>query len=138
MSIEYYFIFFLAAILYSSCGHGGASAYLAIFALIGIVDFEIIPFVLLLNILVASISWFNYFRSGFFKWKILFPFVIASIPAAFLGGSLIVPKNIFYFVLSLSLFFSAVKIFFDNRNFTMAQKTSLQNNLFFSFDVIFL
>ena len=102
--------FFLVAILYSSVGHGGASAYLGILALMGLGRPEIAPVVLALNILVATLGVFNYKRAGFFSFKLLLPFILTSIPAAYLGGSLEVSPQIFSVILGVTLFGAGVRL----------------------------
>lgn len=77
---------FLVAVLYSSVGHGGASGYLALFALFGIAVPAVAPVALALNIIVASTSFLRYNASGFFSAKKLLPFVGLSIPAALVGA----------------------------------------------------
>ena len=81
-------LIFAAALLYSSVGHGGASAYLAMMALAGIEPTVMRPAALALNILVAGIGTVRYARAGYFSWRTFAPFAITSIPFAFLGGTL--------------------------------------------------
>ena len=79
-------VFFAAALLYASVGHGGASAYLPILILAGFAREMVVPTVLILNILVSLWGSFHYHRAGHLDFRLLGPFVCASIPAAFLGG----------------------------------------------------
>ena len=79
-------LFFIVAVVYSSVGQGGATSYLALFALVGVGRSEIAPVALVLNILVASIGFINYYRAKHFSYQLLIPFLIGSVPAAFLGG----------------------------------------------------
>lgn len=90
---------FAAALLYSSVGHGGASAYLAIMTLAGYGREAIVPTVLVLNILVTLWGSLNYYRAGHLDFRLLRPFVIASIPAAFAGGMLSMSQAAFEAVL---------------------------------------
>lgn len=101
--------FFLVAILYSSVGHGGASAYLGILALMGLGRPEIAPVVLALNILVATLGFFNYKRAGHFSFKLLLPFILTSIPAAYLGGSLELSPEMFSMILGITLFMAGLR-----------------------------
>ncbi len=105
-------LFFLIAALYASVGHGGASGYLAIFALFGIASSSIAPLVLLLNIIAASISFWNYYRGGYFSFRLLKPFALASIPAAFLGGMITVSSTLFALMLGVALLLAAIRILF--------------------------
>jgi len=88
-------LIFLAALLYSSVGHGGASGYLAAMALMGISSATMRPTALTLNILVAVIATAKYYRAGAFSWHLFWPFALASIPFAYLGGALVLPAHIY-------------------------------------------
>jgi uncharacterized membrane protein YfcA len=101
--------FFLAAMLYASVGHGGASAYLAILVLAGFSHESIAPTVLALNILVTLLGTINYHRAGHLDLKLLFPFVLTSIPAAFLGGSIHISEEVFSAILGLTLLAAAFR-----------------------------
>jgi uncharacterized membrane protein YfcA len=81
-------LFFAAAVLYSSVGHAGASAYLAAMALFGLAPELMRPTAWTLNILVAVIASIRFYRAGAFSWTTLWPFLIGSIPAAFAGGAI--------------------------------------------------
>jgi len=85
----------VAALLYSSVGHGGVSGYLAAMAFVGIAPEVMRPTALTLNILVASIAALKYFRVGAFSWKLFWPFALASIPFAYIGGTLILPGHVY-------------------------------------------
>src|SRR6201998_2298093 len=78
----------IIAFLYSSVGHAGASGYIATMTLFGIAPAAVRPTALVLNILVASIGTFQFWRAGHFSWKLFWPFGLLSIPAAYLGGYL--------------------------------------------------
>ena len=97
-------LFFVTATLYSSVGFGGGSTYLALLLLWG-VPYHIFPAIALLcNIFVVSGNCYNYIRAGNLNLKLLTPYLIGSIPLAFIGGSLQIDKNLFeillFFVLS--------------------------------------
>ncbi len=85
----------LAAILYSSVGHAGASGYLAAMALVGMAPETMKPTALALNVLVAALGSVRYIRAGHFDWRTFYPFAILSVPCAFLGGMIPLPP-IFY------------------------------------------
>jgi uncharacterized membrane protein YfcA len=82
------FLIFVAALLYASVGHGGASGYLAMMALVGTVPDVMKPAALALNVIVATIGTRCYMRAGAFRWRALWPFLIGSIPLAYWGGGL--------------------------------------------------
>jgi uncharacterized membrane protein YfcA len=101
--------FFLAAMLYASVGHGGASAYLAILVLAGFTRNEIAPTVLVLNMLVTTLGTLNYYRAGHLDFRLLFPFILTSIPAAFWGGSVHISEKTFSVILGLTLLVAALR-----------------------------
>jgi uncharacterized membrane protein YfcA len=103
-------LFLIASFLYSSVGHGGASAYLAISALVGLSRDEIAPIALMLNIVVAGMGFWNYWRAGHFNGRLLLPFVITSAPAAFLGGSLTISPRVFAALLGVTLLLAAARL----------------------------
>ena len=105
------FLFFIVAFVYSSVGLGGASSYTALMAIFGISSLAIPMVSLSLNLLVTSVGSFNFIRNKHAKIKLILPFLISSIPMAYLGGSLQIPKEIFYWVLLISLIFVAARIY---------------------------
>jgi uncharacterized membrane protein YfcA len=88
-------LFFAAALLYSSVGHAGASAYLAAMALMSVPAATMRPTALVLNLFVASIVILRFARAGHLPWRSLVPLAIGSVPAAFLGGSIGLPDEIY-------------------------------------------
>lgn len=103
-------LIFLAALLYSSVGHGGASAYLAILALAGVSREISIPSALCLNILVSGVAFLSFRNSGHFRWRLTLPFLLASVPGAFIGGLLKVSSSTYSFLLGIALLFAALRI----------------------------
>ena len=96
-------LFFITAVVYSSVGFGGGSTYLAVLLIWGI-PYNIFPLVALsCNIIVVSGNCFNYIRAGNLNFKLLTPYLIGSIPLAFIGGSLSVDKKLFETILFLVL-----------------------------------
>ncbi|HZH29961.1 MAG TPA: sulfite exporter TauE/SafE family protein [Pyrinomonadaceae bacterium] len=109
-----------AAALYSSVGHAGASGYLAAMALFGLAPATMKPAALCLNVLVATIATFRFWRAGCFSWPLFWPFAVASIPLAFVGGALTLPNNVYKQIVGLTLLYAAVRLFL----FTRAQAAS--------------
>jgi len=103
-------LFFLVATLYSVVGHAGASGYLAALALVGAPPDVMRPTALALNILVAAIATVKFFRAGCFSWRLFWPFAVASVPLAVVGGSLTLPITIYERLVGLVLLFSAVRL----------------------------
>src|SRR5438067_4689211 len=100
------------AFLYSSVGHAGASGYIATMTLFSIVPAVIRPTALVLNILVASIGAFQFWRASHFSWKLFWPFALLSIPAAYLGGYLQPSASVLRILIGIVLLFSAARLIF--------------------------
>ena len=99
----------IVAFLYSSVGHAGASGYIAVMALFGLTTSVIKPTALVLNILVACLSTWQFWKAGHFSWKLFWPFAVSSVPLAFLGGYLNLPTQVFKIVIGIVLLYSAVR-----------------------------
>ena len=104
-------LFFVGAALYASVGHGGASSYLAVMGLFSLAPDVMKPTALALNILVAGVATFKFYRAGLFKWGLFWPFAIASIPAAFVGGAVMLPARWYKIVVGVVLLYAAVWMF---------------------------
>src|SRR5438067_1476530 len=102
----------LIAFLYSTVGHAGASGYIAVMTLWGIAPTTIRPTALVLNILVASIGAFQFWRAGHFTWKLFWPFALLSVPAAYFGGYLQPSASVLRILIGVVLLFSAVRLIF--------------------------
>lgn len=98
-----------AAALYSSVGHGGASAYIALMALAGLAPEEIRPAALVLNIVVAGLGAVRFVRAGRFDWQVFWPFAVTAIPAAFLAGRIDVPADVYRPLLAAALAAAALR-----------------------------
>ena len=108
-------LFFITAILYSSVGFGGGSTYLALL-LIWNIPFYIFPLLALIcNIIVVTGNCFNYIRAGNHNFKLLTPFLIGSVPLAFIGGTLEISKEIFEILLFLVLTIAGVLLLINNK-----------------------
>lgn len=103
---------FVVAALYSSAGFGGASGYLIVMNLFGVPANIMASTALLLNIIVSSISFINYYKAGHFRLGLLLPFLITSIPAAFLGGRIELSSETYSILLYGVLTFLAVRMVF--------------------------
>ena len=105
-------LFFVTAILYSSVGFGGGSTYLALLLLWGVPYFIFPVVALTCNIIVVSGNCFNYIRAGNLNLKLLIPYLIGSIPLAFIGGSLPIEKEFFEILLFVVLTIAGVLLLF--------------------------
>lgn len=117
-------LIFVAATLYSSVGHAGASGYLAAMALVGVAPGIMRPMALTLNILVAVIATIKFYRVGCFSWSLFWPFAIASVPFAFLGGLLSLPSAAYKPLVSLALLYSAYRLLWREKPTTTTAVTS--------------
>ncbi len=107
-------LIFIAAVLYSSVGHGGASGYLAAMALVGITPSVMKPTALVLNIVVAAITTVKFYRAGSFNQSLFWRFAIGSIPCAFLGGMISIPTQIYKPIMGTVLLYAAVRLGFSS------------------------
>jgi len=107
---------FVVAVLYSSVGHGGASGYLAVMAFVAVAPNITRPTALLLNVFVASIAFFQFYRARHFDWKVFLPFAATSIPFAFVGGMINLPTTVYKSILGAVLILAALRLAW---NFTL-------------------
>ena len=115
-------LFFVTAILYSSVGFGGGSTYLALLLIWGI-PYQIFPIIALsCNIIVVSGNSFNYIRAGNLNLKLLLPYLIGSIPLAFIGGSLPVEKKFFEILLLIVLSVAGLLLLFKFKSYDDEEK----------------
>ena len=115
-------LFFVTAILYSSVGFGGGSTYLALLLIWGI-PYQIFPIIALsCNIIVVSGNSFNYIRAGNLNLKLLLPYLIGSIPLAFIGGSLPVEKKFFEILLLIVLSVAGLLLLFKFKSYDDKEK----------------
>jgi len=117
MQLEIFFLLamFSIAFLYSTVGHGGASGYLALMAIFGVNVALMKPSALVLNLFVATIAFVSYYRAGYFRFRILLPFAVTSIPMAFLGASLEIAPELYKKMLGVCLFLAALRIVIQPR-----------------------
>ena len=103
-------LFFAAALLYSSVGHAGASAYLAAMALVGVAPATMRPTALVLNVFVATIVIVRFSRAGHLPWRNLVPLAIGSVPMAFLGGVIVLPGELYRPLVAIVLLAAAWRL----------------------------
>ena len=115
-------LFFVTAILYSSVGFGGGSTYLALLFIWGIPYFIFPLIALSCNIVVVSGNCFNYIRAGNLNLKLLIPYLIGSIPLAFIGGSLPIEKKIFEILLFVVLAIAGLLLLFNFKSYEDNEK----------------
>jgi uncharacterized membrane protein YfcA len=98
------------ALLYSSVGHGGATGYLTLLALVGVLPDPARTCALITNCFVAALAWFRFHQAGHFDRRLLLPLVVTSIPAAWLGSRLTVPLELYQLLLGSALLASALAL----------------------------
>lgn len=111
-------LMFLAALLYSSVGHAGASGYIAIMAMFGVAPAVMKPTALCLNILVAAFGTWRLWRAGLIAPRAVWPYLIGSVPMAFLGGAVQLPASHYKTVVGVVLLIAAARIFVTPRERT--------------------
>jgi Predicted permeases len=116
-------LFFVTAILYSSVGFGGGSTYLALLLLWGIPYFILPIIALCCNIIVVSGNCFNYIKAGNLNLKLLIPYLIGSVPLAFIGGSIPVEKRFFEILLFSVLTIAGILLLFKFKSYNEDEKS---------------
>ena len=128
-------LFFVTAIIYASVGFGGGSTYLALL-LFWDIPYYIFPIIALAcNIIVVSGNSFNYIRVGNLNIKLLLPYLLGSIPFAFIGGSIEIDKNIFEIILFIVLAVAGLLLLFNFRSYGNHSKIYKSLPLFFSIPI---
>ncbi|MEC7270315.1 MAG: sulfite exporter TauE/SafE family protein [Pseudomonadota bacterium] len=100
---------FFGAILYTSVGHAGASIYIAIMSIFGVPVTTIKPTALSLNIIVSSYTSYQFIRAKYYDIKLAIPLLIGAIPAAFIGGYINLPSDIYKPIVGVMLLYSAYR-----------------------------
>ena len=128
-------LFFVTAILYSSVGFGGGSTYLALL-LLWDMPYYILPVIALgCNVVVFSGNSFNYIKAGNLNHRLLIPYLIGSVPMAFLGGTLEIEKNIFEILLFFVLLISGILLLFNFKSYDDNKNKYKEINNIFSLSI---
>lgn len=106
----------LTAVLYSSVGHGGASGYLAVMALLGVAPATMRPAALVMNIAVTVLVSVRFYRAGYFRASLFWPFALGSIPMAYLGGAWTVPDPVYKYLVGAALLVAALRLVIDTKD----------------------
>jgi len=105
----------VAAFGYAAVGHGGASAYLAALALAGVAPGDMRPIALVLNLLVSALGTYKFYRAGYFRWRLFWPFAVVSIPLAFVGGAITLPGHAYKILVGVVLVYAAWQLWLSAR-----------------------
>ena len=108
-------LIFIAAVLYSSVGHGGASGYLAAMALFGMAPAAMKPLALSMNIAVAGLGFIRLYRAGYFNGRLFAPFALGSVPAAYIGGAWKLHDTTYRYIVGVALIVAAIRMFLEYR-----------------------
>lgn len=122
VQVLFFLLLFLVAFLYASVGHGGASGYLALMALFSVAPEVMKPTALLLNLFVSLTAFVQFYRGGHFRWKVFWPFALASIPLAYLGGLVLIDAGLYKKILGLLLLIPMARFFFFSQTNVEEQK----------------
>jgi len=106
----------LIAFFYSSVGHGGASGYLALMALFGFAPESIRYYALILNLVVSAIAFISYARAGYFRPRLAIPFLITSMPAAYLGAQISINPTLYKIILGIMLLIAVLRMLMVGNN----------------------
>ena len=109
-------LFFGVAFLYSSVGHGGASGYLAVLSLFTLSPAVMSTTALILNVLVSATALITFFKAKHFATKLTWPFIVTSVPAAFLGGMMYVSVHVYQVLLAIVLFVAGLRFLLEMRS----------------------
>jgi uncharacterized membrane protein YfcA len=113
----------VAAALYTSVGHGGASAYLALMALFGVSAATMKPTALVLNLFVAGFAAIRYLRAGQFNARLFLSFAVTAIPMAFVGGKLTLPGDIYRPLVGFVLWAAALRLLWPSKRLAEREPT---------------
>ena len=125
-------LFLVTSILYSSVGFGGGSTYIALLLIWGIPYFIFPVIALSCNIIVVSGNCFNYIRAGNLNLKLLYPYLIGSIPLAYMGGSLPIEKQLFEILLFLVLLVAGILLMFNFKSYDDKDESYRKVSIFIS------
>jgi uncharacterized membrane protein YfcA len=103
----------IMAFLYASVGHGGASGYLALMAIFGTSPVLMKSSALILNVFVSIVAFIQYYRAGYFRWNLFWPFAIASIPLSYVGATLPITDSLYKKLLAVALAIAIARMLFQ-------------------------
>jgi uncharacterized membrane protein YfcA len=103
----------IMAFLYASVGHGGASGYLALMAIFGTSPALMKSSALILNVFVSLVAFIQYYRAGYFRWNLFWPFALASIPLSYIGATLPITDSLYKKLLAVALAIAIARMLFQ-------------------------
>ncbi len=126
LTMIFLLLLFVVAFLYAAVGHGGASGYLALMVVFGMMPEIMKPTALLLNLFVSLSAFVLFYKEGHFKWKIFLPFALASIPFSFLGGMISLDASVYKKILGILLLIPVIRLVaFPNKDINDLKQSTL-------------
>ncbi len=126
LTMIFLLLLFVVAFLYAAVGHGGASGYLALMVVFGMMPEIMKPTALLLNLFVSLSAFVLFYKEGHFKWKIFLPFALASIPFSFLGGIISLDASVYKKILGILLLIPVIRLVaFPNKDINDLKQSTL-------------
>jgi len=119
-------LFFAVALVYSMVGFAGGSSYLALLILAGLPYKQVPPIALFCNVIVSVSAFWHFYRAGHFSFQKILPFIVFSIPMAFLGGRIALSKELFCLLLGFSLFVAGLRLLLPDHRFKETKIVSAQ------------
>ena len=111
--VPFFTFAFIIAFVYASVGHGGASGYLALLSFYSFSHEQMAASALCLNLLVSTVAFLTFAKASHFSWRLTWPFIVTSIPAAFWGGMIHIPPSLYAKLLAGVLFFAGMRLILD-------------------------
>ncbi len=124
------FLFFLIALTYSTVGFAGGSSYLLVLTLAGFSHTQSAPIALFCNLIVSGVGFFNYYKAGHFRFKRVLPFMMLSLPMAYVGARIPLGKEVFFLLLGVCMAFAGLRIFLMKTDLEDKREMSTQKLLF--------
>lgn len=110
----------VVGVLYSSVGHGGASGYLAVMALLGMAPATMRPAALVMNVAVTVLVSVRFYRAGYFRSSLFWPFALGSVPMAYLGGTWTIPEPVYKYLVGAALMIAALRLVMETKDEVVA------------------
>ncbi len=127
--ISFLILLALVAFLYASVGHGGASGYLALMALFSFQPALMKSSALILNVFVSITSFIQFYRAGHFRWKLFYPFALASVPMAYLGGTMVISDSLYKKMLAICLVLAIIRMLMKPQNDSTQKEASFLGSM---------
>lgn len=119
--------FFLVALIYSMAGFGGGSSYIALLALACFPHDSIPSMGLVCNLVVVTASTYHFVRAGHFQWRLFWPFMVGSVPLAFLGGMVPLKQDLFFLLLGGTLCVAGLLLLWPIKEIAIGSTTTAPN-----------